>query len=122
MLAAAAGATMLERMTVEELTQRAVLVVDGTVLGTQVDQSAGDVRTVVRLRVDTALKGAPGDVVTFAVPGGTLPDGTVVRVDAMPAFSAGRGVLRVRRRARLGDRRLPGQDPGGRRARLRRAA
>ncbi len=86
---AAAGATVLERMTVEELTQRAVLVVDGTVLNTSVDQSAGDVRTVVRMRVGTALKGAPGEVVAFAVPGGTLPDGTTVRVDAMPSFSPG---------------------------------
>lgn len=86
---AAAGATVLERMTVEELAQRAALVVDGTVLGTSVDQSGGEVRTVVRMRVGTALKGAPGKVITFAVPGGTLPDGTTVRVDAMPSFAPG---------------------------------
>lgn len=89
LMPAAAGATVLERMTVEELAQRATLVVEGTVLSTSVDRSAGDVRTTVRLRVATTLKGSPGDVVTFAVPGGRLPDGTTVRVDAMPGFSPG---------------------------------
>ena len=89
LLPAAAGATMLERVTVEQLAQDAVLVVEGTVLSTTPEVTAGDVRTVVRLQVTTALKGSPGDVAVFAVPGGTLPDGTVVRVDAMPAFHPG---------------------------------
>ena len=89
LLPALAGATTLQRMTVEQLARRAVLVADGTVLSTAVDQSGGDVRTTVELRVRTALKGAPGAVATFAVPGGTLPDGTVVRVDAMPRFTVG---------------------------------
>ena len=89
LLPAVAGATTLRHMTVEQLARQAVLVVDGTVLSTAVDQTAGDVRTTVTLRVRTALKGAPGTVATFAVPGGTLPDGTVVRVDAMPRFTVG---------------------------------
>jgi len=88
-LPAVAGATTLQRMTVEQLARRAVLVVDGTVLSTAVERSASDVRTAVRLQVRTALKGAPGRVATFAVPGGTLADGTTVRVDAMPHFTVG---------------------------------
>ena len=86
---AVAGATTLQRMSVEQLARRAVLVVDGTVVSTAAEQTGGDVRTTVRLRVRTALKGAPGDVATFAVPGGTLPDGTTVHVDAMPHFTPG---------------------------------
>ena len=89
LLPALAGATTLQHMTVEQLARRAVLVVDGTVLSTTVDQYGGDVRTTVELRVRTALKGAPGAVATFAVPGGALPDGTLVRVDAMPRFTVG---------------------------------
>jgi len=86
---AAAHATMLEKMSVEQLAQRAALVVEGTVLSTSVDRTGGEVRTDVRLQVRETLKGEPGDVAEFSVPGGTLPDGTVVRVDAMPTFQAG---------------------------------
>ena len=86
---AAAHATVLEKMSVEQLAQRAALVVEGTVLSTSVDRTGGEVRTDVRLQVRETLKGEPGDVAEFSVPGGTLPDGTVVRVDAMPTFQAG---------------------------------
>jgi hypothetical protein len=81
---ATAAATTLEHMTVEQLAQRATLIVEGTVLSTAPDVSGGDVRTEVRLKVREAFKGAPDAVATFYVPGGAT-----MRVDAMPAFSAG---------------------------------
>ena len=88
-LPAAAQATTLEQMGVGQLARHATLIVEGTVLSTSVEQNAGQVRTAVRLRVAEALKGAPGRVATFYVPGGRLPDGTEVIVDAMPSFSPG---------------------------------
>jgi hypothetical protein len=90
LLPAAANATMLEQMSVEQLARHASLIVEGTVISTTVGQTAdGEVRTAVRLDVRRALKGAPGDVVTCYVPGGTLPDGTEVTVAAMPVFAPG---------------------------------
>lgn len=89
LLPAAAQATTLEQMGVGQLARHATLIVEGTVLSTSVEEAGGQVRTAVRLRVAEALKGAPGRIATFYVPGGTLPDGTEVIVDAMPSFSQG---------------------------------
>ena len=90
LLPTAASATMLEQMSVEQLARHSTLIVEGTVISTAVDQTAdGEVRTAVRLDVRQALKGEPGAVATFYVPGGTLPDGTQVTVAAMPVFAPG---------------------------------
>jgi len=84
-----ARATMLESMTVEEMSRRASTVVQGTVLSMSVDTSGGRVRTAVRVDVAETLKGASPRVATVYVPGGRLPDGTQAVVDGMPSFRVG---------------------------------
>lgn len=86
---AAANATLLQKMDVEQLSQHASLIVEGTVLSTRVEQPTGEVRTAVRIEVQRVLKGSPGAVITCYVPGGAVPDGTVVVVDGMPSFTPG---------------------------------
>jgi hypothetical protein len=88
-LPSAARATVLERMSTEEMSRRAATVVVGTVLSTSSESFEGYARTVVRVAVTDALKGSPGSVATVYVPGGQLPDGTVERVDQMPSFLPG---------------------------------
>ena len=66
-------ATTLERLSVEQMAQRATLVVQGDVLSTAVEQTPAGVRTAVRVRVQEPLKGAPAAFTTFYVPGGVLP-------------------------------------------------
>lgn len=82
-------ATTLERLSVEQMAQRATLVVQGDVVSTAVEQTPAGVRTAMRVRVRDSLKGAPSAVTTFYVPGGVLPDGRQVFVDAMPSFAPG---------------------------------
>ena len=86
---APAPATTLERMSVEELAQRAAMVVEGSVVAVAAEQTPAGVRTAVRLRVHELLKGVPSAFKTVYVPGGTLPDGSRVVVEAMPSFSPG---------------------------------
>jgi hypothetical protein len=82
-------ATTLERLSVEQMARRATLVVQGDVVSTAAEQTPAGVRTVVHVRVLESLKGAPSAVTTCYVPGGVLPDGTRVVVDAMPSFRPG---------------------------------
>jgi hypothetical protein len=83
----AARATILEELTVEQLARRASMVVEGTVISSTGESTAGVVRTAVRLRVSQTLKGRPGAFATCYVPGGTLPDGSQVIVGEMPVFA-----------------------------------
>ena len=86
---AAARATTLEKMTIEQMSQRATTIVEGTVLSTEVEQSSFGVRTAVRISVTDSLKGSGSAVQTVYVPGGTLADGTQVVVDGMASFTSG---------------------------------
>ncbi|MEI6725913.1 MAG: IPT/TIG domain-containing protein [Actinomycetes bacterium] len=86
---APARATILERLSIEQLSRRATTVAEGTVISTDVEQTPAGVRTAVRLRVRDSLKGMPSALKTVYVPGGRLPDGTQVVVDAMAAFRPG---------------------------------
>ena len=86
---APARATMLEKMTIEQMSQRATTIVEGTVLSTEVGRWSGVVRTAVTLEVRDSLKGSASAVQTVYVPGGVLPDGTRVVVDGMASFSPG---------------------------------
>ena len=85
----AASATTLENLSVEQMSRRSTDVVQGTVVATSVDNSVWGVRTAVRLRVGSTLKGPAGHYVTVYVPGGVLPDGTRVVVDGMASFRVG---------------------------------
>jgi len=82
-------ATTLERMTIAEMSRRAITVVEGTVVSTAVEQTPAGVRTAVRVRVRDSLKGVRSALRVVYVPGGTLPDGTRVVVDAMASFRPG---------------------------------
>ena len=82
-------ATTLERLSIEQLSRRATMVVEGAVVSTAVEQTPAGVRTAVRIKVRESLKGAPSALMTVYVPGGTLPDGSRVVVDAMAAFRPG---------------------------------
>jgi len=84
-----AGATSLERLSIDELSARAATVVEGTVLSTRSESAADGVRTAVDVGVDESLKGRGGPTKTVYVPGGALADGSRVVVDGMPAFVAG---------------------------------
>ena len=84
-----AQATTLEKMTIEQLSQRATTIVEGTVLSTAVEQSSFGVRTAVSIRVRDSLKGSGSAVQTVYVPGGTLSNGTQVVVDGMASFTPG---------------------------------
>jgi len=84
-----AGATTLERISVEQAASRASTVFVGTVVGTRVERSAEGVRTAVRLWVGESLKGDASGVITVYVPGGHLPDGSDAIVDSMAVFSPG---------------------------------
>ena len=86
---APARATTLEKMTIEQLSQRATTIVEGTVLSTGVGQSSYGVRTAVRIKVRDSLKGSASAIQTVYVPGGTLADGTQVVVDGMASFRPG---------------------------------
>jgi Carboxypeptidase regulatory-like domain/IPT/TIG domain len=86
---APARATTLERMSIDQLSRRATMVVEGTVVSTAVEQTPAGVRTAVRVRVHDVLKGVPSTLKTVYVPGGALPDGSQVVVDAMASFRAG---------------------------------
>jgi len=82
-------ATTLEWMSIEQLSQRAAIIVEGAVVSTAVEQTPAGVRTAVRIKVKDSLKGAPSTFKTAYVPGGTLPDGTQVIVDSMASFHVG---------------------------------
>jgi hypothetical protein len=88
-LPASARATTLERMSIEELSRRATMVVEGTVVATAAEQTPDGLRTAVRLRVRELLKGVPSAFKTVYVPGGMLADGSQVVVEAMPSFRPG---------------------------------
>jgi hypothetical protein len=84
-----APATTLEQLSIEQLSRRAAMVFEGTVVSMAVEQTSGGVRTAVRVRVKDSLKGVPSTFKTVYVPGGTLPDGSQVVVDAMAVFRPG---------------------------------
>jgi hypothetical protein len=84
-----ARATTLERMDVGQLVERATMVVRGTVVAAAVEDTPGGVRTAVRVRVAESFKGRPSSLTTIYTPGGLLPDGTRVVVEAMPSFRIG---------------------------------
>ena len=84
-----AAATMLSRTTIEQAALSAQTVFVGTVVGTRVESGEGGVRTAVTLWVDESLKGDAAGTTTVFVPGGELPDGSSVTVDAMAQFSPG---------------------------------
>ena len=86
---APARATTLERLSIEQLSRRAVAVVEGTVVSTSAARTPAGVRTAVRIRVRESLKGVAADFLTVYVPGGTLADGARVVVDAMASFRPG---------------------------------
>jgi hypothetical protein len=88
-LPAASRATTLEKLTVAQLSRRAVAVVAGTVVSTKVQDPTSGVRTAVRLKVEKTYKGVGPRFMTVEVPGGVLPDGTRVVVAGMPAFRVG---------------------------------
>ena len=85
---APARATTLQRLSLEQLSRRAVAVVEGTVVSTAATRTPAGVRTAVRIRVRESLKGIATDFLTVYVPGGTLRDGVEV-VDAMASFRPG---------------------------------
>jgi hypothetical protein len=84
-----ASATVLESMTVEDMSQRAVTIVEGTVLSVKTENAADGVRTAVTIGIAESLKGGGGTQKTVYVPGGILPDGSRVVVDGMAAFIPG---------------------------------
>lgn len=86
---APARATTLERLSIEQLSRRATMIVEGSVVSTAVEQTPAGVRTAVRIRVRDSLKGMPSTFKTVYVPGGTLTDGSQVVVDAMASFRPG---------------------------------
>jgi hypothetical protein len=88
-LPAASHATTLQKLTLAQLSRRAVAVVAGTVVSTKVQNTTSGVRTVVRLEVERTYKGVGTRFMTVEVPGGVLPDGTRVVVGGMPAFAVG---------------------------------
>ncbi len=107
-------ATTLERLSVEQMAQRATLVVQGDVLSTAVEQTPAGVRTAVRVRVQEPLEGRALRLHDVLRAGRRASGRHAGDRRRHAVLHAGRVVLRVRRCARLGDRWLPGQAGRGR--------
>jgi len=71
------------------ISQRAALVVAGTVESVTSDVYQGNVRSAVRMSVSDTLKGTGSGEITFYVPGGAMPNGHEMIVDGMPRFHTG---------------------------------
>ncbi|MEM1348706.1 MAG: hypothetical protein AAGI01_09140 [Myxococcota bacterium] len=85
-------ATTLARLDLEALTAQSELVVHGTVTRLAPEVRGGRVFTNITLEVTEALKGTPGDSVTFTQLGGRTRN-LATRVAGMPDFRLGEEVL-----------------------------
>jgi hypothetical protein len=85
LLTATAHATTLQRLDVPALVQRAEVVVRGQVTSVSTSLERGKVYTTVQIKVEQALKGAPGDSVTLRLIGGRHGD-LVTLVHGQPQF------------------------------------
>lgn len=99
----AAGAIVL-RVTVEELAEKATLVIEGEVLEAKARWSddGSTINTYVRVRVDEVLKGQAAGEVTITCPGGAVGED---KVDAhgVPGFEVGEKVVVFLWKNKLGD-------------------
>jgi hypothetical protein len=84
-----AGATTMLKLDTTGLSQRAALVVVGTVESVTSEVYQGQVRTAVRMAVNDTLKGMGAGQTTFYVPGGAMANGHEMVVDGMPEFTPG---------------------------------
>ena len=87
------SATTYRELSLDELVARAELGFFGTVSETSVEARGNDPYTQVTFTVSRALTGDPGETVTLAFYGGTLPDGRTVAVEGMPEFARGDEVI-----------------------------
>jgi len=86
-----ASATVLEPLSIEQMSARSARVVVGMVTAVREDAgtSATGPRTAVDIAVSDTLKGANAGMVTVYVPGGTAPGGLRMFVGGMPSFTVG---------------------------------
>lgn len=90
-VAAPSYATVLEPLSVEQMSARSTRVVVGVVSAVREDAGtpADGALTAVDIAVSDTLKGPGSGTVTVYVPGGTEPGGVHVAVDGMASFSVG---------------------------------
>jgi hypothetical protein len=83
-------ATSVLPMSIQQLSQRAVLIFYGTVISSQTQQE-NDKRivTLTTFRVDRLIKGQSGATHTIKQIGGTLPNGRAMRIHGVPQYRAG---------------------------------
>lgn len=86
------ASTVLER-TAEELYRTSDRIVVGGVTDVRASERDGSVWTDVQIAVDQTLLGDETANLTARFWGGTLDDGTFLRIDGMPTFEAGDRVL-----------------------------
>lgn len=86
--ALAATATTLAPLKLEEMAQKATVVVRARCFRVSTERTGGELWTVSEFEVVKALKGQVGGIVSVRMPGGR-GDGIVSHVDAVPAFSPG---------------------------------
>jgi len=89
--AAQASATVLEPLSIEQMSARSIRVVVGIVAAVREDAGTPDTgpRTGIDITVSDTLKGASSSTLTAYVPGGTAPGGLRMSVDGMPTFAVG---------------------------------
>jgi hypothetical protein len=88
---AQASATVLEPLSIEQMSARSARAVVGIVTAVREDAgtSATGPRTAVDIAVSDTLKGSASGALTVYVPGGTAPGGYRMVVDGMPSFTVG---------------------------------
>lgn len=89
--AAQASATILEPLSIEQMSARSTRVVVGIVTAVHEDAGTPDTgpRTGIDIAVSDTLKGTDASAVTAYVPGGTAAGGMRMTVDGMPTFVVG---------------------------------
>lgn len=84
-----ASATTYHELTLDEIAARAELGFFGTVSEVATTVREGEPYTQVTFTVLRPLTGEPGETVTLAFYGGTLPNGRSLEVEGMPRFARG---------------------------------